>query len=192
MAAKHPEQRREEVERRQMQRRLEGRRCGYLPGQGGYAKTALGPIHDGGGSESGRADSASSASLAAPEAAGWARLRPHPLPERLGRGWRRADGDAGALGELTEAQQERVVSKLQGAQSSKTSVRPRCATSGGGSHRRMARSTTMDKLVRESEQDLLNCGRQVHKSCQSWGRKSRCATQCCERLAGVRQSSRST
>ena len=43
MAAKHPEQRREEVERRQMQRRLEGRRCGYLPGQGGYAKTALGP-----------------------------------------------------------------------------------------------------------------------------------------------------
>ena len=34
---------REEVERRQMQRRLEGRRCGYLPGQGGYAKTALGP-----------------------------------------------------------------------------------------------------------------------------------------------------
>ena len=43
MAAKHPEQRREEVERRQMQRRLEGRRCGYLPGQGGYAKTAIGP-----------------------------------------------------------------------------------------------------------------------------------------------------
>ena len=42
MAAKHPEQRREEVERRQMQRRLEGRRCGYLPGQGGTQRPLSG------------------------------------------------------------------------------------------------------------------------------------------------------
>ena len=80
MAAKHPEQRREEVERRQMQRRLEGRRCGYLPGQGGVRKDRSRARPRAWNREAVKGELTASAALGCAEAAGWLRARLDHLP----------------------------------------------------------------------------------------------------------------
>ena len=79
MEGTHLERRLEEEESRRSHGDVERRRCGYLWGQGGHSKTALGPAKEADNREQCEAVRAASGGPACAEAAGWPRARANPF-----------------------------------------------------------------------------------------------------------------
>ena len=189
MEATHLERRLEEEESRLGHGDVERRRCGYLWGQGGDSKTALGPAKEADNREQCEAVSAASGGPARAEAAGWPRARAHPLAGCMARPRSRPMGEGGVQGELTKAQEERVVSTFQGA-FSRVSEHARAM---GDERRRRAlqndRPSVTEEPVQKPEHHLRVGVEQVHEPVIWRGQKSRCATQSSVSRSWLTQSS---
>ena len=172
--ATHLERRLEEEESRRSHGDVERRRCEYLWGQGGNSKTALGPAKEADNREQCEAVRAASGGPACAEAAGWPRARAHPLAACMARPRSRPMGEESVQGELTRAQEERVVSTQKG-EFSRVSKRAWAVIDERRRRTRQNdRSTRRDKTAKNPEQHLRAGVRQIDKPVISEGREIVC------------------